>query len=81
MAITVVAIDAIRAHLATIPQKDETARELTRQDAIPGMSAEIWPCGRINQGHSPHGYIDRSRCGEQLNPQLARSLPEVLTWR
>jgi hypothetical protein len=81
MAITVAAIDAIRAHLATIPQKDETARELTRQDAIARMSAEIWPCGRINQDNCPHGYIDRSRCGEQLNPQLARSLPEVLTWR
>jgi hypothetical protein len=31
MAITVAAIEAIRAHLGTIPQKDETARELTRQ--------------------------------------------------
>jgi hypothetical protein len=34
MAITVAAIDAIRAHLATIPQKDDTTSELTRQDAI-----------------------------------------------
>ena len=81
MAITIAAIDAIRRHLATILQKDETARELTRRDAIARMSAEVWPCGRINQGHYPHGYIDRARCGEQLNPQLARSLPEVLTWR
>jgi hypothetical protein len=69
------------AHTSTIPQKDETASELTHQDSIAGMSAEIRPCGRINQGHGPHGYIDRPRWGEQLNPQLARSLPEVLTWR
>jgi hypothetical protein len=33
MALTVAAIDAIPAHLATIPQKDDTPRELTRQDA------------------------------------------------
>jgi hypothetical protein len=37
MAITVAAIDAI----ATIPQKDETARELTRQEAIARMSTEV----------------------------------------
>jgi hypothetical protein len=41
MAITVAAIDAIRTHLATIPQKDETARELTRQEAIARMSTEV----------------------------------------
>jgi hypothetical protein len=81
MAITVAAIDAIRTHRATLPQKDDTARELTRQEAIVRMSTVIWPRGRVDQGHDPYGYIDRSRCGEQLNPQLARSLPEVLTWR
>jgi hypothetical protein len=68
-------------HLATIPQKDEAARELTRHDALTRMSAAIWFRGRITQGHDPRGYIDRPRCGEQLNPQLAASLPEVLTWR
>ena len=41
MAITVSAIDAIRTHLATIPQKDDTARELTRQEAIVRMSTEV----------------------------------------
>ena len=41
MAMTVAAIDAIRTHLATIPQKDETARELTRQEAIARMSTEV----------------------------------------
>jgi hypothetical protein len=81
MAITVAAIGAIGAHLATIPQKDDTARELTRQETLPRTSAEIWSCGWVNQGHDRHEYIDGSRCGEQLNPQLARSLPEVLTWR
>jgi hypothetical protein len=81
MAITVAAIDAVRRHLATVPLKDDTTRELARQETLTRMSAEIWPGGRINHGRGPHGYIDRSRCGEQLNPQLARSLPEVLTWR
>jgi hypothetical protein len=81
MAITVAATDAIPRNLATILQKGETARVLIRQVAIARLSADVWPCGRINQGHYPYGYIDRSRCGEQLNPQLARSLPEVLTWR
>jgi hypothetical protein len=56
--ITVVAIDAIRRHLATIPEKDGTARDLTRQEAIARMSTEIWPCGRITQDHDRHGYID-----------------------
>jgi hypothetical protein len=41
MAMTVAAIDAIRTHLATIPQKDETALELTRQEAIARMSTEV----------------------------------------
>jgi hypothetical protein len=49
MAITVAAIDAIRAQLATIPPKDETAREVSRQDAMARMSTEVWPCGRVNQ--------------------------------
>jgi hypothetical protein len=41
MAMTVGAIDAIRTHLSTIPQKNDTARELTRQEAIARMSSEV----------------------------------------
>jgi hypothetical protein len=41
MAITVAEIDAIRTELSAIPQKDDAARELNREDAIARMSAEV----------------------------------------
>ena len=41
MAITVAEIDAIRTKLAAIPQKDDAARELNREEAIARMSAEV----------------------------------------
>lgn len=41
MALTVAAIDAIRARLAAIPAKNDGARELTRQEAVARMADEI----------------------------------------
>jgi hypothetical protein len=41
MAITVAAIDAIRTELAAIPQKDDAAREINREEAITRMSTEV----------------------------------------
>lgn len=41
MAITVAAIDAICAELAAIPQKDASARELSRDEAIARMAAAV----------------------------------------
>lgn len=41
MALTVAAVDAIRAKLATVPAKDDGARELTRPEAIARMADEI----------------------------------------
>ena len=41
MGLTVAAVDAIRAKLATVPAKDDGARELTRQEAIARMADEI----------------------------------------
>jgi hypothetical protein len=35
------AVDAIRAKLATVPAKDDSAREVTRQEAIARMADEI----------------------------------------
>src|SRR6266446_10866339 len=41
MALTVAAIDAIRGELAAIPKKDDSARELNREEAISRMSADV----------------------------------------
>jgi hypothetical protein len=41
MALTVAAVDAIRAKLAAVPAKDDSARELTRPEAIARMADEI----------------------------------------
>jgi hypothetical protein len=76
MAITVAAIGAFERPLATVPQKDDTARALTRRQAR--LCSFPWgPSPRPG----PRSCTGRSRCGEQLKPQLAHSLPEVLTWR
>jgi hypothetical protein len=42
MALTVAAVDAIRSDLAAIPAKDESAREVTRLEAIARMRGEIF---------------------------------------
>ena len=41
MALTVAVVDAIRADLAAVPAKDESAREVTRLEAIARMRGEI----------------------------------------
>ena len=41
MALTVAVVDAIRADLAAVPPKDESAREVTRLEAIARMRGEI----------------------------------------
>jgi hypothetical protein len=41
MAITIAAIDAICAELAAIPKKDDSARELNREEAIARMAAAV----------------------------------------
>jgi hypothetical protein len=41
MALTVAVVDAIRADLAAVPAKDESARELTRVEAVTRMRGEI----------------------------------------
>lgn len=41
MALTVASVDAIRERLAAIPAKDDSARELTRQEALTRMADEI----------------------------------------
>ena len=41
MALTVATVEAIRARLAAIPAKDDSARELTRQEAITRLADEI----------------------------------------
>lgn len=81
MAMTVAAIDPFPAHCATIPRKGHAAGELTRAEGGARVPAEIAPCRRVNQGPKPRWYIYHSRCGEQLNPQLAHFLPEVLPCR
>jgi hypothetical protein len=50
MALTVGAVDAIRARLAAIPHKDESAREVTRLEALARMRGEI--LGLREGGHS-----------------------------
>jgi hypothetical protein len=42
MPLTVGAVDAIRARLETIPKKDETARQVTRLEAVARMKREIF---------------------------------------
>ena len=41
MALTVAVVDAIRADLAAVPPKDESAREVTRLEAIARMRGEV----------------------------------------
>ena len=41
MALTVAAVDAIRARLAALPPKDASAREVTRVEAVTRMRGEI----------------------------------------
>jgi hypothetical protein len=41
MALTVAAVDAIRAELAAVPPKDASAREVTRLEALTRMRGEV----------------------------------------
>ena len=41
MALTVAVVDAIRADLAALPPKDESAREVSRLEAIVRMRGEV----------------------------------------
>lgn len=67
MALTVAAVDAIRAKLAIVPAKDDGARELTRQEAIARMADEIRSLRELGYSWSEVASIV-SREGCQVTP-------------